>query len=123
MKPGSKSRLTSKTTNLSKELNENLLSEVFCFRNISGHTQAETIHAAIMTLVQILESAHIALGRLLRQLIVCRLRCLRFGSGHVSSARASWKKSHNFRGLFGTISRFSLFQGSGTRARNLHAGL
>jgi hypothetical protein len=37
-----------------------------------------------MTLVKLFESSHVALGCLLRQLIICRLRCLGFGCGHVT---------------------------------------
>jgi hypothetical protein len=37
-----------------------------------------------MTLVKLFESSHVVLGCLLRQLIICRLRCLGFGCGHVT---------------------------------------
>ena len=37
-----------------------------------------------MTLVKLFESSHVILGCLLRQLIICRLRCLGFGCGHVT---------------------------------------
>src|SRR5258708_34796086 len=40
VQPGGKSRLATKASNFSKELDENLLSEVFGLRNIPGHPQA-----------------------------------------------------------------------------------
>src|ERR1700752_3529163 len=92
VQPGSKSRFAPETTNFSKELDENLLSEVFGFRNIPGHSQAEGILATIEALIKILESPHFSVGCFLRQLIVCRLRCLGFGSGHVFIYRASWEE-------------------------------
>src|SRR6185503_6471808 len=95
--PGSKSRFTPETANFSKELNEDLLCEIFSLRHIARHPQAEGIHATIMALVKVLESSHIALGGFLSQLIICRLRCLGFGCGHVSPARASSEEiSQNF---------------------------
>jgi hypothetical protein len=98
VKPGSEGRFASKATDFSKELYENLLSEVFSFRNRTRHPKAQRVNATIMALVQILKSDHIPLGRLLRQLIVCRLRSLGIGCCHVIRRfRASWKKSHNFR--------------------------
>ena len=83
VQPGSKGGFTPETTNFSKELNEDLLCEIFSLRDVAGHSQTERVDAAIMTLVKIFESSHITLGGLLRQLIICRLRCLGFGCGHV----------------------------------------
>src|SRR5436190_5486954 len=40
MEPGSKSGLAPKTPNLSKELDENLLSKIFSFRNTPRHSKA-----------------------------------------------------------------------------------
>jgi hypothetical protein len=36
-----------------------------------------------MALVKLLEGCHVALSRFLPQLVICRLRCLGFGCGHV----------------------------------------
>ena len=36
-----------------------------------------------MALVKLFESSHVAIGGFLRQLIICLLRCLGFGCGHV----------------------------------------
>jgi hypothetical protein len=62
VKPGRKSRLAPKTTDFSKELYENLLSEVFCLRDIAGHSQAQRVDATIVTLVKLFEGGHIALS-------------------------------------------------------------
>ena len=83
VQPGGKGRFTSKTPNFSKELDKNLLSKIFSLRHISGHPQAQGVDSTIMTLVELLEGAHIALGSLLCQLEVSRLRCLGVRCGHV----------------------------------------
>ena len=76
-----------------------------------------------MTLVKLLESCHVVLGRLLRQLIICSLRCLSFGCGHVTRLLGqARKKFHNFR-LVWHDSRFREFQGSNTEVlRNCPRG-
>ena len=56
-----------------------------------------------MTLVKLFESSHIALGGFLSQLIICRLRCLGFGCGHVFVLGQARKKFHKTSSLFGTI--------------------
>src|ERR1051325_5254458 len=88
VQPGSKGRFTPKTADFSKELNEDLLCEIFSLRDVAGHSQTERVDAAIMALVKLFESSHISLGGFLRQLIICRLRCLGFGCGHVFTTRA-----------------------------------
>lgn len=62
MQPGRESRLTTKASNFSKKLDEDLLRQVFGFRNVAGHSQAEGIYPAIMSLVELLESGHVALS-------------------------------------------------------------
>ncbi|MDQ1636663.1 MAG: hypothetical protein QOF62_2 [Pyrinomonadaceae bacterium] len=62
MQPGGKGRLTTKASNFSKELDEDLLCQVFGFRNVAGHSQAEGVNPAIMPLVELLESGHVALS-------------------------------------------------------------
>ena len=62
MQPGSKSRLAAKTADFPKKLDEDLLRQVFRFRDISGHAQAERIYAAIVALVKLFEGFHIAFG-------------------------------------------------------------
>ena len=83
VKPSRKSGFAPKTTDFSKELYKDLLSEVFGLRDITSHSQAQRVNATIMALVKRLEGCHIALSSLLPQLIVCRLRCIGFGCGHV----------------------------------------
>jgi hypothetical protein len=101
VEPGRKSGLSPKAADLSKELYEDFLCEVFSLRDVSGHPEAERVNAAIMALVQLFESAHVFLGSLLRQLIIGRrLRCLGFGCGHVSfCSGTSREESYNFRSL------------------------
>src|SRR6266496_709172 len=70
VKPGSKGRFAPKTPDFSKELNEDLLSEIFSLRHISCHPQTKGINSTIMTLVELLKSAHVSLGSSLRQRIV-----------------------------------------------------
>ena len=65
VQPGGKSRLTTKASNFSKELNEDFLSEVFSLRDVAGHSQAERVNPAIVPLVELLEGRHVALSRFL----------------------------------------------------------
>lgn len=60
VQPGRKCRLTPETANLSKELNEDLLREVFCLRDISHHSQAEGVNPPVVALVKFLEGGHVA---------------------------------------------------------------
>ena len=83
MQPGGKGRLTTKASNFSKELNEDLLRKVFGFRHVAGHSQAEGINPAIMPLIKLLEGAHVALSCSLRQRVIGFRLCLGFGCGHV----------------------------------------
>src|SRR6266849_11112098 len=109
MQPGSKGRLTTKASNFSKELDEDLLCQVFSFRNVAGHSQAEGVNPAIMSLVKLLESGHVALSCSLRQRVICfRLR-LGFGCGHVFVFGLATKHSVT---LVFDASRLRLFQRS-----------
>ena len=109
MQPGSKGRLTTKASNFSKELDEDLLCQVFSFRNVAGHSQAEGVNPAIMPLVKQLESGHVALSCSLRQRVICfRLR-LGFGCGHVFVFGLATKFSVT---LVFDASRLRLFQRS-----------
>jgi len=113
MKPSSKGGFASKTADFSKELDENLLREVFSFRHTSRHPQAQGVDATIVTLEEVLESSHIALGCFLCQLKICRLRCLGIGCRHV--VRPLGQAGRNFTTsvrLFGTLSRFRNFKGA-----------
>src|SRR4030095_7570236 len=83
MQPGGKGRLTPKASNLSKQLDEDFLSEILCLRDIAGHSQTERVNPAIMPLVKLLKGWHVALSRLLRQGEIRLLRRLDFGCGHV----------------------------------------
>src|SRR5882724_13171046 len=83
MKPGGKGRLTPKTTDFSKELDKDLLGEVFSLRDISRHSQAKRIDPPIMSLVKLLKGSHVSLSSALCQSVVGGLWCLGFGCGHV----------------------------------------
>ena len=83
VQPGGKSRLTTKASNFSKELNEDFLCEVLSLRDIAGHPQAERINPAVVPLVKLLKGSHVALSRFLSQRIVRFLLRLGFGCGHV----------------------------------------
>src|SRR5438046_752489 len=83
MQPGRKGRFATKTSNFSKELNEDLLCEIFRLRDVTGHPQTEGINPAIMALVELLEGVHVALSGLLSQRVIRLLLCLGFGCGHV----------------------------------------
>ena len=52
VQPGGKSRLTTKASNFSKELDEDFLSEIFSLRDVAGHPQTERINPAIVPLVK-----------------------------------------------------------------------
>src|ERR1044072_151427 len=123
VQPGSKGGFTTETTNFSKELNEDLLCEIFCLRDITGHAQAERVNAPIMTLVKLLESSHVMLGGLLSQLVICRLRCLGFGCGHVARLLGqARKKSHKFRVVWHEIHASASFKGAALSLRNAPRG-
>src|SRR5437016_4493229 len=94
MKPGGKCRLAPKAANLAKELNEYFLGQVFRFGYIPGHAQAKRIYAAIVTLVKLFEGFHIAVGSLLRQLVVRSSRCLSFACSHLFLRSASCLAAH-----------------------------
>ena len=113
VQPGSKGRLATKASNFSKELNEDLLCEVFSLRNIPGHPQAEGVDATIMALVELLKGSHVALRSSLCQAVIGRL-CLGFGCGHVFVyfGQASWNFPPSC--LFVTLSRFRRISRSGT---------
>jgi hypothetical protein len=92
MQPGGKGRLTTKASNFSKELDEDFLSEVFCLRDVAGHSQTEGVNPAIMPLVKLLKGCHVALSRFLRQCVIRLLRLLGFDCGHVF---VCWSKQRN----------------------------
>src|SRR5678815_1600566 len=100
VQPGSKGGFTTETTNFSKELNEDLLCEIFSLRDVAGHSQTERVDAAIMTLVKLFESCHVAIGGFLRQRIICSLRCLGFGCGHVLVHSGKLGRNLTTSGLF-----------------------
>ena len=83
VQPGGKGRLTTKASNFSKELNEDLLCKVFSLRDVTGHSQTERVNPAVMPLVKLLKGCHIALSRFLSQRVIRFLRRLDFGCGHV----------------------------------------
>src|SRR5437867_8985336 len=83
MRPGSRSRVAAKTADFPKKLDGGLLRQVFRFRDISGHAQAERIYAAIVTLVKLFEGFHIAFGGQLRQLVIRSSRCISFDWSHL----------------------------------------
>ena len=61
VQPSRECRLTAKAANLSKELNENLLREVFGLRDISRHPQAQGVNSPVVALIKLLEGNHVAL--------------------------------------------------------------
>jgi len=83
VQPGGKGGLATKASYFSKELNEDFLGEVFCLRNVAGHSQAKRVDPAIMSLVKLLEGHHVALSRFLRESVIRFLMRLGFGCGHV----------------------------------------
>jgi hypothetical protein len=93
VQPGGKSGLTSKTSNFSKELDEDLLCKVFRLRDVTGHSQAQRVNPAIMTLVKLLEGSHITLSGFLSQRVICFLLRLGFGCGHVFVMGQATKES------------------------------
>jgi len=83
VQPGGKGRFPTKASNFSKELDEDFLCEVFCFRDVAGHSQTQRINPAIMSLVKLLEGHHVALSRFLSESVIRFLVRLGFGCGHV----------------------------------------
>jgi hypothetical protein len=82
MQPGRKSRLAAKASYFAKELDEDLLREVFGLRDVLRHPKAQGVNAAVMALVKLLEGMHIAPCGFLRQRVIRTWRCLGFGCGH-----------------------------------------
>src|SRR5262249_51927608 len=58
----------------------------------------ERIYAAVMTLIELLEGFHVAVGGFLRQLIVRSCRCLDFACCHVSSLVSDQEKGRDKSG-------------------------
>ncbi len=83
VQPGGKGRFTTKASNFSKELNEDLLCEVFRLRDVTCHSQTERINPAVMSLVKLLKGCHIALSGFLSQRKIRFRLSLEFGCGHV----------------------------------------
>ncbi len=113
VQPSGKGRLTTKASNFSKELNEDLLCKVFSLRDIAGHSQTERINPTIMTLVKLLEGFHVALSSLLSQLIIRLLLRLDFGCGHVFVLGQATKDFSSFSASPPPLSRVRRFQRSG----------
>lgn len=94
MEPRSKGRFTTKASNFSKELYEDLLCEIFSLRDIAGHAQAERVDPTIVPLVKLFEGYHVALRSFLSERVVGFLRGLDFGCGHVFLKRQAMENSH-----------------------------
>jgi hypothetical protein len=60
MEPGGKGRFPSKTTDFTKELDEDFLREVFGFRGILCHAKTEGIDSSVMALVEQLERGDVS---------------------------------------------------------------
>ncbi len=97
VQPRRKGRLAAKASYFSKELDEDLLRQVFGLRDALRHSQAEGINATVMTLVKLLEGLHIAFGSPLRQRVIRSLRFLGFGCGHLS---VTLGRAEGFCGFF-----------------------
>src|SRR4030095_8943628 len=118
-----KSGFAPKTTDFSKELYEDLLSEIFGLRDVAGHSQAERVDATVMALVKLLESCHVTLGGFLPQLIVCRLRCLGFGCGHVLVCSGKLERISQLPACAARFFTLHQFQGSGTFLLTTRVGM
>src|SRR5690349_22980891 len=95
MQPGGESRLAAKATDFAKELDEDLLRQVFGLDHISGHAQTERVNPPVVALIKFLEGFHIAFGGSLRQLVIRRSRCLGFDTSHrFARAYASISLNH-----------------------------
>ena len=103
VQPGGKGRFTTKASNFSKELNEDLLCQVFSLRNVAGHSQTERVNPTIVSLVKLLKGCHIALSRLLSQLVIRLLLRFDFGCGHVFILGPGDSRLAIFWRLFATI--------------------
>jgi hypothetical protein len=62
MEPGCESRFATKTSDGAKQLNENILSEVFSLWNIFGHAKTNRKDAAMMFLVELVENFSVTFG-------------------------------------------------------------
>ena len=61
VQPGRESGFTTKRPDFAEQLQEGFLGQVFGFRGIRGHAQAEGVHSPFMKTIQDLESLRVAL--------------------------------------------------------------
>jgi len=114
MQPGGKGRFATKASNFSKELNEDLLCQVFSLRDITGHPQTKRIDPTIVALVELLEGSHVALRSSLSQAVIGYWLCLSFGCGHVFVYRQATKELASLLLVRHDYHASAVFQGSGT---------
>ena len=78
MQPGRKCRLAAKRSNLTIELQERFLRQIFGFGRVRRHAQAERIHPPLMLIVESLERLSVPLLGFFDQLGFVRVAALLF---------------------------------------------
>lgn len=72
MQPGGEGGFPAETADFAKELDENFLRQILCFRGIGDHPQAQAVNPTMMTFIKRLERRHVAACGGLRQVVIGR---------------------------------------------------
>src|SRR4029077_10790517 len=62
MQPGREGRFTPESVNFADQVQEDLLSKIFCFGRVSYHAQAYRIHTSAMRPVELLKHRQVAVA-------------------------------------------------------------
>src|SRR5437588_12776559 len=73
-------------------MREHVLRQIFGFRWVAEHAEAERIDAPEVAAIKLLEGVRVACGRSARQFHVARWLCLNFGRAHASPLAQSARR-------------------------------
>src|SRR5207244_12389209 len=91
-----------RASNFSTDANEARRFKGISLLDVAGHPQTERVNPAIMALVELLESVHVALSGPLSQRVIRLLLCLGFGCGHVFVCSGKRRRNITSSCLFAT---------------------
>jgi len=72
VQPRGEGGLTAEASYLAKELNKDILGQIFRFRRVGDHAEAEAVDPSVVSLIEQFKGPHIAGGRRLRQIVIGR---------------------------------------------------
>ncbi len=81
VQPRRERRFAAEASDFAEELDEDFLGEVFRFRRVRGHAQAQGIDAAVVAFVKLLKRRHVSPGACLRKSVIGGSRSGLFGIG------------------------------------------